>query len=158
MGPEMQHKASGAEPIYGFRPVLNAESIHQWAAASGFKSTLEPDDMHVTVIFSRDAFSPYLTGVANSADNVAAYGQIVVRGGKRSVEPLGDKGAVVLKIECAELVREHLAYREMGASWDFPQYMPHITITYTGMPSGGVTPYAGDIILGPMRVLSLIHI
>lgn len=148
----MQHKASGAKPLYGYRPVMNAEALHKWASDQGFDTALHPDDMHVTVVFSKDAFSSELTSVAESDDNIASWGQIIVRGGKRSVEPLGDKGAVVLKIENSELVREHLSFRDRGASWDFPTYMPHITITYSGMPAGDIEPFGGDIILGAMRV------
>lgn len=144
-------KASGAKPLYGFRPVLNAETIHAWAAKSGFTHALPSDDMHVTVIFSKDAFSQRLTQIAESDYRVISEGQIVIRGGKRSVEPLGDKGAVVLKIESAELQREHLRFRDMGASWDFAQYMPHITITYLGGPDLSA-PFMGDIVLGPLEL------
>lgn len=145
-------KASGAEPLYMFRPVFNAEQIHEWARTQGFTSALEPDDMHVTVVFSRTPFSAYYTMLARYEDTIH-HDNVVIRGGKRTVEPLGDKGAVVLKIESAQLQWEHESFRAEGASWDFPSYLPHITITYQGLDidPAGIEPFMGDIVLGPLR-------
>lgn len=149
-------KASGAEPLYAFRPVLNAEMIREWAASQGFERALPADDMHVTVVFSKTPFSAELTEAAN-AQAIVRHDNIVVTGGKRTVTPLGDKGAVVLKIECAQLQYEHMAFRAMGASWDFQEYTPHITITYTGSdaPVARMQPFLGDIVLGPLHAKPL---
>jgi len=145
-------KASGAEPIYMYRPVMNAEQIHEWAAAQGFTSALPLDDLHVTVVFSKAAFSADLSRVAE-VNGTVHYHNIVVRGGKRAVVPLGDEGAVVLKIQSDELQYEHLMFRQMGASWDFQEYTPHISITYQGrdLPIADMQPFVGDIVLGPLR-------
>ena len=144
-------KASGAEPLYMYRPVFNAEHLHDWARSQGFTSALEPDDMHVTVVFSRTPFSAFYTMLARHEDTVHGD-NVVIRGGKRTVEPLGDKGAVVLKIESGHLEAEHEMFRSEGASWDFPSYMPHITITYRGgyMDPTNIEPFMGDIVLGPL--------
>jgi hypothetical protein len=152
-------KASGASPLYAFRPVLNAETICAWAAEQGFETALLPDDMHVTVVFSRDAFDAGLSRMAESTepDPYPMWGpqNIVVRGGARQVTPLGDGGAIVLKIESLDLQREHQMFREMGASWDYESYTPHVTITYRGAPSGPVAPFTGDIVLGPLTFRAL---
>ena len=146
-------KASGAKPLYMYRSVLNAEQITEWAREQGFTSALEPDDMHITIVFSRAAFSQDLTREAEQYDGNIGYGNIVIRGGKRAVVPLGDKGAVVLKVESSDLQDEHQMFRRMGASWDFQEYTPHITITYAGTdtPPAEMQPYTGDIVLGPLR-------
>lgn len=147
----MVQKAYGAEPLYAYRPVLNAEMLRDWAAAQGFTSARPADDMHVTVASSKTPFSAELTEAAR-AQAVIRHGNIVVRGGKRAVVPLGDKGAIVLKIECAQLQHEHMDFRARGASWDFQDYTPHVSITYrgSGLDVGGMTPFAGDIVLGPL--------
>jgi hypothetical protein len=152
MMPVYTAKAYGAEPVYAYRPVLNAEMLRDWAAAQGLTQALPADDMHVTVVFSKTPFSAEITQAAKE-HTIIGYGNIVVRGGKRTVVPLGDKGAVVLKIECADLQYEHMIFREMGASWDFQEYTPHITITYTGSdaPVAQMQPFTGDIVLGPLR-------
>jgi cation transport regulator ChaB len=145
-------KASGAAPIYMYRSVLNAEQIHEWAAAQGFARALPLDDLHVTVVFSKAAFSADLSALAATHGTVH-YNNVVVRGGKRAVVPLGDRGAVVLKIQSDELQYEHLMFRAMGASWDFQEYTPHISITYQGrdLPLANMQPFMGDIVLGPLR-------
>jgi len=149
-------KASSAEPIYMYRPVLNAEEILTWAASQGFTSALEPDDMHVTVVFSRRPFSIDYSESARSHSAIG-YSNIVVQDDARSVVPLGDKGAVVLKLTSDELQTEHAYFCEQGASWDYPEYQPHVTITYQGgdLPIARVEPFTGPIILGPLRAKPL---
>ena len=145
-------KASGAQPVYMYRPVMNAEQLHEWAASQGFKTALLPDDMHVTVVFSRAAFSAHYSRLAEM-NEIVHYSNVVVQGGKRAVVPLGDKGAVVLKIQSDSLQYEHLGFRAEGASWDFQEYTPHITITYNGsdLDPSQMQPFTGDIVLGPLR-------
>lgn len=144
-------KARGAMPLYGYRPVMNAEAIIEWAKSQGFTKSLAPDDMHVTVVYSRDG---YLVNDYAEPSYTSPYGNLVVRGGKRSVAPLGDKGAVVLKIDSIDLTQEWLEHRRMGASYDYESYVPHVTITYEGAPADleMVEPYEGDIVLGPLRM------
>lgn len=151
-------KASGATALYGYRPVLNAEEIHAWAAEQGIKSILAPDDMHVTVVFSRRAFSVDYTDLARGKESdVWHRGSIPVKDGQRSIMPLGDKGAVVLKLESDDLQSEWSYFTDMGASWDWDAFQPHVTLTYKGDFLDGVTPYMGPVILGPLtfRMLKL---
>jgi cation transport regulator ChaB len=145
------HKAYGASPIYMYRPVLNAEMLHEWAAAQGFPSALPPDDMHVTVVYSKAAFSAELSRIA-AVNGVVLSGNVIVRGGKRAVVPLGDKGAVVLKVQSDALQSEHMMFRSMGASWDYQEYTPHISITYQGrgISVADMQPFTDDIVLGPL--------
>lgn len=144
-------KARGAMPMYGYRPVMNAESIIEWAKSQGFTKSLAADDMHVTVVYSRDG---YMVRDYDGAYPYSPYTNLVIRGGKRSVAPLGDGGAVVLKIESLDLMQEWIEHRRMGASWDYEGYVPHVTITYEGAPPDleGVEPYEGDIVLGPLQM------
>jgi cation transport regulator ChaB len=144
-------KAYNRDPVYGYRPVYNAEDIIAWAVSQGFTSTLDKDDMHVTVVYSRTPFME----IENYDDDyyIYPYSNYVSRGGKRSVAPLGDKGAVVLKLDDLNLIQEWLDYRRMGASHDYEAYIPHVTITYTGAPPdfSKVEPYMGDIVFGPIQ-------
>lgn len=77
---------------------------------------------------------------------------MVAPGGARLVEPLGDKGAVVLLFNSSELAWRHEAIkRDADASWDFPTYQPHVTITYAGgeLDLSKVEPYRGKLVFGP---------
>ncbi len=144
---ESEH-AADAEPktLYVHRKVLNPTAILEWARAAGFKSTLPPDDLHVTVAYSKTPvdwgkFAPEPDDLANEE---GAPG--------RAVERLGADGeAVVLRFSSPSLEDRWKAFVDGGASWDYPEYRPHLTISYDAgdVDVNQVEPYAGEIQLGP---------
>lgn len=137
--------------LYVSRAVLNAAEIIAWAKAQGFATTVPADEMHVTVMFSRTPVDWIAIG-ADDFGGVDAKGELLVPpGGPRIVEQLGPKGAIVLMFANWQLAYRHGRMRDVGASWDWPEYQPHITITYdgAGMDLAGIEPYRGPIRLGP---------
>lgn len=144
-------RVNKSEPstLYVRRDVLNADEIIAWAKGQGFKTTLTAGDMHVTVMFTRSLVDWMKVPDSWAGDE---DGNIEVKpGGARVVEPLGPKGAVVLMFNCSELSYRHVQMREIGATWDWEGYQPHITITYdpAGLDLDTVAPYQGAIELGP---------
>lgn len=133
------------KPLYVNRPVQNAQEIIDWAKSQGFDSTLTPDDLHVTVAYSREPVDWNAAGPAEVSAEATPKG--------RAVEKLGDEGAVVLRFDSDQLQGRHQQYRDTGASWDYPGYKPHVTITYKGdsVNLSKVKPYDGPIVLGPER-------
>jgi phage-related protein (TIGR01555 family) len=131
------------KPLYIYRPVKNAKAILDWARGQGFKSTIVADDLHVTVVFSRDPvdwFQGYSDGPEVKVD----------KGGPRALERFGE--AIVLLFNSSNLRWRHEEWERLGASWDHEEYQPHITITYEppdGMDLTKIEPYQGEIILGP---------
>lgn len=135
--------------LYVQRRLLNASELIAWAKAQGFTSTLPAEDMHVTVTYSRSPVDWLKMGENWSNDK---DGQMTVEpGGARLVEPLGDKGAVVLLFNSSQLSWRHQSMIENGASFDFPDYQPHVTITYAGgdVDLSKVEPYRGKLTFGP---------
>lgn len=136
--------------LYVQRKLLNAADLIAWAKAQGFGTTTPADDLHVTIAFSRRPVDWMKVGETWSSDK---DGKITVApGGARIVEPLGDKGAVVLLFNSSELSWRHEAIkRDAEASWDFPSYQPHVTITYAGgdLDLSKVEPYRGKLVFGP---------
>lgn len=136
--------------LYVSRKLINAAEFIAWAKAQGFDTTTPADDLHVTVAFSR---TPVDWMKAGETWNNDQDGRITVApGGARLVEKLGDKGAVVLLFGSSELSWRHESIRrEAGASWDFPEYQPHVTITYAGgdIDLSKVEPYRGKLVFGP---------
>jgi hypothetical protein len=137
--------------LYVRRDVLNADAIVKWAKKAGFKTTLPADDMHVTLAFSKSPVDWMKAG-----DNWGGEqdGKLKVRpGGVRVLEKFGDgAGCIVLAFSCSELTWRHEQIkRDAGASWDYPDYNPHITITYDvgDLDWQKVEPYRGPIVLGP---------
>lgn len=140
----MQAAANDAEPrtLYVRRSVKNAADIIVWARGQGFETTLPADAMHVTIAFSRAPVDWMKIGEAWASElKIAA-------GGPRLMERFGD--ATVLLFKASELEWRHEAIREAGASWDHPEYQPHITISY-GFKGDldTIEPYQGEIVLGP---------
>ena len=136
--------------LYVQRKLLNAAEFISWAKAQGFDTTTPADDLHVTIAFSRRPVDWMKVGDTWSSDKDGKL--TVAPGGARIVEPLGDKGAVVLLFNSSELSWRHEAIkRDAEASWDFPSYQPHVTITYAGgdLDLSKVEPYRGKLVFGP---------
>ncbi|WP_145150875.1 anti-CBASS protein Acb1 family protein [Pseudomonas oryzihabitans] len=146
-GTQLQDAAP--RPLYVQRKVVNTAELLAWAKGQGFEVTVPTDQLHVTVAYSKQAVDWMKVG---TAWNDGPDGSMTVPpGGARLVEPLGDEGAVVLLFNSSELAWRHMAIREAGASWDFEDYQPHITITYQPgeVDLAKVEPYRGRIELGP---------
>lgn len=146
--PAFARRAEDAEPrtLYVRRQILNPTAILEWARAAGFKSTLPGEDLHVTIAYSKTPvdwgkFDPVTDDLANEA---GAPG--------RAVERLGADGeAVVLRFSSPALEARWREFSAGGASWDWPEYRPHLTISYDAgdVDVNQVEPYAGEIDLGP---------
>ena len=128
--------------LYVRRDVLNGAEIIAWAKGQGFTTTLPADDLHVTIAFSRAAVDWMKVGEAWQSKMELA------EGGPRLMERFGE--AKVLLFRASELEWRHESILAAGATWDRPEFQPHITISYGDMPEG-VQPYQGKIILGPER-------
>ncbi len=138
--------ATDPRPLYVYRRVTNAADIIGWAKKQGFKSLLPARELHVTIAYSRRPVNWFDVGGSFYASKVIADA-----GGPRAVDRLGDQGAVVLHFNCSELTWRHKEFVENGASWDFPSYLAHITLTYDPgeVDISKVEPYTGKIELGP---------
>lgn len=137
--------------LYVSRRLKNAGDVVAWAKAQGFATTLDPADMHVTIAFSKTPLDWNAAPDGFDFENVpAAKDQI---DGRRSMQRLGDKGAVVLRFESSDLLKRWQQFRDAGAVWEYPSYQPHVTITYDAgaVDLGSVEPYAGPLEFGPER-------
>ena len=149
---EQDHSIKDAEPrsLYISRQVLNAGDIISWAKASGFKQTMKASELHVTVVHSRKPVD--WAKMPDEAWQNDEQGRIRIRpGGMRIIEQFGE--AVVLLFTSSELTYRNMRLREAGCSSDYPEYQPHITLSWKGMPKGinQTKGYPGEIILGPER-------
>lgn len=145
---EWVNKKSDPKPLYVYRKVLNAKEIIDWAKSVGFETVVEPDDLHVTVIYSRqpvDWFDMQTDWVGD-----AETGELVVKpGGPRLVSQFNE--ATVLQFSSQFLSWRHEDMRRNGAHHDY-EYSPHITLTYNkpdDLDISQIAPYIGQIKLGP---------
>lgn len=142
-GDPMEAADAAPRTLYVRRDVLNAAEIIAWAKDQGFKSTLPADDMHVTIAFSREAVDWMKVG-QSWEDEVK-----VSAGGPRLMERFGE--ARVMLFASSALSWRHEEIKLAGATWDHPEYQPHITISYDPESPDitEVKPYTGAIMLGP---------
>lgn len=134
--------------LYVRRDLLNVDEFNAWAREQGFTPAA---GLHVTVAYSRAPVDWIKADNDWSTDDKGGY--TVEPGGPRVVEPLGDKGAVVLLFASSHLSYRHERIRELsGAAHDFAEYVPHVTIQYdpaAGVDLAKVVPYRGALKFGP---------
>lgn len=135
--------AKELDTLYAYRSVQweTGEKLRDWAHSQGIVTLLPIYDFHVTLVYSK---SPFLWDYEDMNRET-----LVIRGGERSVEVFGDD-ALVLRISSPELTARHKELIAMGAVTDYPDYKPHITLTYQakGIDVSQIVPYTGDIQLG----------
>ncbi|WEK42970.1 MAG: DUF1073 domain-containing protein [Candidatus Sphingomonas colombiensis] len=138
--------------LYVRRNLINAADVIAWTKKAGFDTTLPADDMHVTVAYSRQP----LDWMQIEADdwNQNTDGTLTVPpGGVRLIERLGDSGqAVVLMFGSSKLSYRHEQIVRAGATWDHPEYQPHVTITWdapAGLDVAALEPFRGELRFGP---------
>jgi hypothetical protein len=137
---------SGLRTLYVNRPLLNSDEVIAWAKAQGFAKTLSGDDLHVTIAYSK---APVDWAKAKPREN-----EVTVVGGPRSIDALGKaKDAIVLRFESDRLDERHEQFGDIGASWDWPEYRPHLTISYEpgDIDLASIEPFPGDLVFGPER-------
>lgn len=132
--------------LYVCRHLLNAEDLIEWAEEQGFESTLEPEDMHVTIAYSRAKLR-----WAEVPEEPQKEIRIPAGAGWRYVKPLGSEGAIVMCFDSQQLRERWEEICAAGGQWDYEQYIPHVTITYqaNGLEVSGIRPYDGELIFGP---------
>lgn len=136
--------------LYVQRKLLNTAEFIAWAKGQGFTTTTPADEIHCTITYSRAPVDWMKMGATWDGGD---KGEITVQpGGARIVEALGDKGAVVLLFASSSLSWRHEEMKQAGASFDFPEYQPHVTITYAkpeGLDLKTVEPFRGALRFGP---------
>lgn len=135
--------------LYVFRPLLNAKEIILWAKQQGFNTTLRPEDMHVTITFSKVPIDWMKIREAVDQDETGRL--IVPPGGPRNIETYQPSEATCLQFNSNGLSWRHLDILSCGATWDHAIYQPHVTLTYNlgDLDLIEIEPYKGELIFGP---------
>lgn len=138
-------------PLYVRRDLkpASAKALIAWAKSNGFTTTLEASDMHVTVLYSRNPVDPMKMG--ETWGNEDDGGLTIKPGGPRALERFGE-GAVVLQFASWNLASRHADMVRAGASHDYEDYLPHITISYAapeGLDLDAIKPFTGELAFGP---------
>ena len=139
--------ATDPRPLYVYRTLKNAKELLTWAKAQGFTSTVPAAELHCTITYSKRPVDWFkMGGTWGQVD-----GQLIVpAGGPRVVGMLGEN-ATVLHFTSADIEWRHEHMVDAGATWDYPEFHPHVTISYDGAPAdlSLVEPYQGKLVFGP---------
>lgn len=115
----MEAKVKGT--YAGVRYDLESKSYIS-SLASKFDNPIKEEDIHSTLLFSRK-FLP----------NYEPLGEVneIVKPKKYNIFKSDDKNVLVLEVTSKWLEERHKSLMEThGATWDFPSYIPHITLSY----------------------------
>lgn len=136
------------KPLYAALQVdpPSAAALALWAARAGVPNVVPPNEMHVTTVYSRTPVPLY------EPDD---FSRELIPPGAFSLRLLGEDQALVLTLDSGLARQRHELARMLGASWDHPEYIPHITLSLT--PNGVVPPSAPPfaIAIGPEHVEKL---
>lgn len=134
---------SDPKPVYVKRQVLNHKDVHKWMKSQGYKSAVKPDDMHVTVMASKEAVDPEQLPHHTDGLTIPVHRSMPVE--------MGKKGALTLPVESNDLNEQHQAYCDAGCVHTQESFAPHVTLTYQrhpDHPDHNVEAYSGEIKLG----------
>lgn len=142
--PRNTQATSDAAPrtLYVRRDVKNAAEIIEHFKKQGLQVTIPADDMHVTIVYSRDPVDWMQMG-AEWEEEVK-----IPAGGPRLMEKFGD--ATVLLFASHSLQWRHEEMLRRGASSDHSEFNPHVTISWQFEGDvANLLPWNGKIVLGP---------
>jgi len=97
----------------------SARQLHTWCKAHGVPC-MSPSELHLTVLFSRNPV-PHLVSMNGNAVQVPAR----IRGWTK----LGDN-ALCLDLDCGLATKFHQSLRAQGGTHDWPEYIPHTSVSY----------------------------
>ena len=146
-------KVGDAAPrtLYVSRKVLNAQEILAHYAAQGIEKLVAAEDMHVTVTYSKQPVDWMKMGETWPEQVV------VMPGGARLMEAFGEnRDTAVLAFASSNLSWRHEEMVRAGASWDWPEYQPHVSISYDFAGDiDAIEPWRGEIKFGPEQFEAL---
>lgn len=112
--------------LYVSRPVLNADSWVKWAEKFGVPNPVPAEKMHVTILASRKDVK---TKPAQMTHQVFTGGGMCDTGYFSFMGPEADVLAYCWA--CDWLLQDrHYSLINMGCTSDWPEYRPHITLSY----------------------------
>lgn len=136
-------------PLYVSRKLLNGAALAKWAADNGLTPTVPASDMHVTILYSKTPVDPFKMG--ETWIDQDGKGGLIVKGGPRALKRF-DGGAIVLRFASSDLNYRHESMIERGASSDYPEYKPHVTLSYdvpADFDISTIKPFDGELRFGP---------
>lgn len=139
---------TAASNVYAECPVLNGKDLHKWIA-SICPTPMPANKLHSTVAYSRESVD--LSKIHPNRPFVLKPSR------NRKLKKLGDAVALVFpENEARTLYDIWSMFRNAGASWDFPSFVPHVSISYNWSVDQGeldlINAYEGPIKFGVYKI------
>ncbi|MBN8844831.1 MAG: DUF935 family protein [Sphingomonadales bacterium] len=143
--------ADDPRPLYVYRPLLpeSAAELLAWAVQEGFTALRPAASLHATIAYSKRPVNwMKMGGFWGWGPDTSDH--MVPIGGPRIVDRIGDEGVVALHFFSGHLEQRNREMRDRGASWDFPDYFPHITFADDAgdVDLTKVKPFRGELRFG----------
>ena len=141
--------ADGPRPLYVYRKLMpsSGRKLQAWAAEKGIPGLLPVGELHTTILYSKAPVDWFKMGDGWSATEKLR----IVPGGARAIIRFG--AAIVLRFASSDLKWRHEEMERQGASHDYDEYAPHVTIAYAPEDAFDVEAleeaFAGELIFGP---------
>lgn len=127
--------------LYVYRPLVNVQELSLWARANGFKN-LEPlEKLHVTIAYSKALIDH---------SKIPKDQDIVIASMPKKIRKFGSCNVLCFNSPVLEL--RHRKLKDLGASWDYPDYKPHLTFAKGNLKIPGCLPYDWPLVFGPERI------
>jgi hypothetical protein len=107
------------------------DAITQFLQAAHLPNATAPDKLHSTLLYSRKFLPDYQPLGEIAPPLVGKPTEFVVW--ETSPKDPGEQKArcLVMKYDCPDLVeRHHLLMKQHGATYDYDEYIPHLTLSY----------------------------
>lgn len=122
---------------------LTGESEYQltkWMARIGIPNPVTRDNLHITTVYSRKPFEYKPQGRLYSSEPARCA----------SYDKFDNGQALVMKLTSQFLHDRFNAAMEAGATYDYPVYIPHLTLSYTasGFDVRSLPPYNDKLFIG----------
>ena len=105
------------------------KKINHWMSENSIPNPIDVEKLHTTVIYSRAEIS--IVRIFDVLTNNFKEIELGIKGFDKFETSSGsDKYALVALLDAEILERLHLTLRTYGATHDFPEYHPHVTLSY----------------------------
>lgn len=122
----------------------SSQDIVDFASSHDVPNVIDVEKVHCTVLYSKKPISGFVALGDKVPQYEIAFSRYDVFRDRKS-----GNNSLVMVLDCDELIEHHTEYMDQyGASWDFPTYIPHITLSYDigDFDVSKLPPYDGDII------------
>lgn len=102
------------------------QRLHQLTSELNLPNAVRPDKYHVTLLYSKKSLPEYEPKGVYHSPIIAEPGEYAV-----FLQDDDNTRCLVLKLECPVLVNHHkYLMARHGGEYDFPDYIPHVTLSY----------------------------